>query len=131
MTGRALQPLVFTPPRRGKPPRHLADMDRAERRAVVTALGRPAYRADQVSRHYFSRLVDDAIDMTDLSTVDREMVVPALLPTLLTSVRDVACDDGSTRKSLWRLFDGALVESVLMAYDDRATRQQRRLHGHG
>jgi 23S rRNA (adenine2503-C2)-methyltransferase len=115
------QQLVFTPPRRGKPPRHLADMDPKERREVVAALGRPPYRADQVSRHYFGRLIDDATHMTDLSAADRESLVPALLPTLLTSVRDVACDDGSTRKSLWRLFDGALVESVLMAYADRVT----------
>jgi len=43
------------------------------------------------------------------------------LPTLLTAVNDIACDDGATRKTLWRLFDGALVESVLMAYADRVT----------
>ena len=115
------QSLVFTPPRRGKPPRHLADMEPAERRDVVESLGRPAYRADQLSWHYFTRLADDATAMTDLSAADRESLVPALLPTLLAPVRDVACDDGATRKTLWRLFDGALVESVLMAYTDRVT----------
>jgi 23S rRNA (adenine2503-C2)-methyltransferase len=36
-------------------------------------------------------------------------------------VRELACDDGATRKNLWRLHDGALVESVLMGYPDRAT----------
>src|SRR6202007_1834708 len=51
----------------------------------------------------------------------RASLVPALLPTLLTPVRDVGCDEGATRKTLWRLFDGALVESVLMAYSDRVT----------
>ena len=96
-------------------------MDPAERREVVASLGRPAYRADQLSRHYFTRLADDATDMTDLSAEDRESLVPALLPALLTPVRDIACDAGTTRKSLWRLFDGALVESVLMAYADRVT----------
>ena len=30
-------------------------------------------------------------------------------------------DKGTTRKTLWKLFDGALVESVLMRYPDRAT----------
>jgi len=59
--------------------------------------------------------------MTDLSAEDRAALVPALLPTLLTPVRDVECDSGATRKTLWRLFDGALVESVLMAYPDRVT----------
>src|SRR6202034_1562516 len=44
-----------------------------------------------------------------------------LLPQLLTSEREQACDDGATRKMLWRLHDGALVESVLMKYSDRVT----------
>jgi 23S rRNA (adenine2503-C2)-methyltransferase len=40
---------------------------------------------------------------------------------LLTQVRHLSCDDGATRKSVWRLFDGALVESVLMRYPGRVT----------
>ena len=36
-------------------------------------------------------------------------------------MRHVSCDDGATRKTLWRAFDGALVESVLMRYPDRVT----------
>ena len=114
-------PLVFDAPRRGKPPRHLADLDPAERRAALAALGLPPYRADQLSRHYFSRLVDDPASMTDLPAVDRDQVVATLLPQLLTPVRTQTCDEGDTRKTLWRLFDGALVESVLMGYPGRVT----------
>jgi 23S rRNA (adenine2503-C2)-methyltransferase len=36
-------------------------------------------------------------------------------------VRTLEADRGTTRKTLWRLFDNALVESVLMRYPDRAT----------
>ena len=36
-------------------------------------------------------------------------------------MREVSCDDGTTVKTLWRLFDGATVESVLMRYPDRTT----------
>ena len=36
-------------------------------------------------------------------------------------MRELVCDDGATIKTVWRLFDGALVESVLMRYPDRAT----------
>src|SRR4051794_18150064 len=114
-------PLVFDAPRRGKPPRHLADMDSAERRDVVAALGQPSYRADQLSRHYFARLVDEQQAMTDLPADTRGALVDALLPRLLTDVRTQQCDSGATRKTLWRLFDGALVESVLMGYPDRVT----------
>lgn len=115
------QQLVFEAPRRGKPPRHLADLDPAERRAALVSLGLPAFRADQLSRHYFTRLVTDAQSMTDLPADDRGAIVAALLPQLMTAVRTLECDSGATRKTLWRLFDGALVESVLMGYADRVT----------
>jgi 23S rRNA (adenine2503-C2)-methyltransferase len=113
--------LVFDAPRRGKPPRHLADLDSAERREAVAALGEPAYRADQISRHYFGRVVTEPTAMTDLPAATRDRLVSALLPPLVTAVRSIECDDGQTRKTLWRLHDGALVESVLMRYPDRVT----------
>lgn len=87
----------------------------------MSALGRPSFRAKQLSTHYFGRLATDPAAMTDLPAGDREPLAEAFLPPLLTPVRSVACDDDSTRKWLWRTFDGSLVESVLMRYPDRAT----------
>ncbi|MGD9954685.1 MAG: 23S rRNA (adenine(2503)-C(2))-methyltransferase RlmN [Candidatus Nanopelagicales bacterium] len=113
--------LTFEAPRRGKPPRHLADLTTAERREAVTALGLPAFRADQVSRHYFARLASDPDGWTDIPTAQREGIAKALTPTLMTPVRELTADAGTTRKTLWRLHDGALVESVLMRYTDRVT----------
>jgi len=113
-------PLVFDAPRRGKPPRHLADLTRAEARAAVAELGQPAFRADQLARHFY-RGVTDPAQMTDLPAAVREELTGALLPGLLTPVRTLSADGGRTRKTLWRLHDGALVESVLMRYPDRAT----------
>src|SRR5881409_3245924 len=113
-------PLVFDAPRRGKPPRHLADLSRDEARAAVTELGQPAFRADQLARHFY-RGVTDPAQMTDLPSAARETLSAALLPGLLTPVRHLSADGGRTRKTLWRLHDGALVESVLMRYPDRAT----------
>jgi 23S rRNA (adenine2503-C2)-methyltransferase len=107
--------------RASMPPRHLADLDLAGRRAAVAALGEKPYRADQVSRHYFDRLVRDAGAMTDLPASARERLGGELLPALLHPVRELTCDDGTTRKTLWRLHDGSLVESVLMGYPDRVT----------
>ncbi len=50
-------PLVFEQPKgRGKPPRHLADLDLDDRKEAVEALGVPAYRASRSSTHYFTRL---------------------------------------------------------------------------
>ena len=116
------QPDAVTTRRRpSMPPRHLADLDLEARKAAVTTLGEPAFRAKQLSTHYFGRLVRDVDAMTDLPASARERLTGDLLPTLLTPVRELACDDGATRKTLWRLHDGALVESVLMGYPDRVT----------
>jgi 23S rRNA (adenine2503-C2)-methyltransferase len=114
-------PLVFDAPKRGMPPRHLADLSAADRREAVVALGEKPFRANQLSHHYFGRLTADPSQMTDIPAETRERLVSSLLPPLLTVVRHVECDDGSTRKTLWRAHDGTLVESVLMRYPDRTT----------
>ena len=107
--------------RRGRPPRHLADLDLAARREAVTGLGEPPFRAVQLSRHFFGRYTDRPEEMSDLPRASRDPLAQALLPRLLTAERELSCDDGTTRKTLWRGFDGALVESVLMRYPDRVT----------
>ncbi|MGA6204716.1 23S rRNA (adenine(2503)-C(2))-methyltransferase RlmN [Nocardia testacea] len=114
-------PLVFDAPRRGMPPRHLADLDADGRRAAMAELGLPKFRADQIARQYYGRLQADPAEMTDLPAAVREKVAETLFPPLLTPVRQIACDAGETRKTLWRAGDGTLLESVLMRYPDRAT----------
>jgi 23S rRNA (adenine2503-C2)-methyltransferase len=115
-------PLVMSEPRgRAKPPRHLADLDEPGRKALLEEMGLPGFRARQLSTHYFGRLVDDPAEMTDLPAGQRDELVAALLPPLMTPLRTLEADRGTTRKTLWRLFDGALVESVLMRYPDRVT----------
>jgi 23S rRNA (adenine2503-C2)-methyltransferase len=104
-----------------RPARHLADLDPAARRAAVTELGQPAYRADQLSRHYFGRLTESPDEMTDLPAGLRDELAGALLPRLLTVTRELTCDQGMTRKTLWRAPDGSAVESVLMRYPGRVT----------
>ncbi len=113
--------LTLVAPRRGKPPRHLADLTVEERREAVAALGHPAFRANQLSTHYFERLVDSPEQMTDLPQAVRDDLVADLLPPLLGPVRSITADEGATVKQVWRLFDGALVESVLMRYPNRVT----------
>ncbi|SOC55131.1 23S rRNA (adenine(2503)-C(2))-methyltransferase RlmN [Ornithinimicrobium cerasi] len=113
--------LTFTAPRRGKAPTHLADLDVAGRKEWAKELGVPGFRADQVSRHYFERLVADPELMTDLPRSGRAELVSTLLPPLLTPVRTLSADEGATLKQVHRLHDGAMVESVLMRYPGRVT----------
>ena len=59
--------------------------------------------------------------MTDLPAAVRGQVAEALFPTLLTAAREITCDAGQTRKTLWRAVDGTTFESVLMRYPQRNT----------
>ncbi|NYI67761.1 23S rRNA (adenine2503-C2)-methyltransferase [Spelaeicoccus albus] len=99
----------------------MADLDMDARAARAEELGVQAYRAKQLSMHYFERGIVEPEQMTDLPAGAREQFVPEMLPTLLTKVHELRTDDGRTIKFLWRLFDGALVESVLMRYPGRIT----------
>jgi len=113
--------LQFASPKRGKPPVHLADMTPEERIAKVKELGLPGFRAKQLSTHYFTHYTSDPAHMTDLPAEQREELVGGMLPPLMTEVRRLTTDRGDTIKFLWRLHDGALVESVLMRYPGRIT----------
>ncbi|MEV7928791.1 MULTISPECIES: 23S rRNA (adenine(2503)-C(2))-methyltransferase RlmN [unclassified Kitasatospora] len=113
--------LTFVAPRGAKPPRHLADLSPAERKEAVAELGEQPFRAKQLSNHYFGRMSNDPAGWTDIPAASREKLTGSLLPELMSVVRHVSCDDDSTRKTLWKLFDGTLVESVLMRYPDRVT----------
>ena len=116
-----LLPLVFEAPRRGKPPKHWFDLSREERVEAATNLGLPRFRADQISRHVFDRLEDDATAFTDLPAAIRAELGEQLFPRLLEQVTRRMTDDGATVKTLWKLFDGSLLESVLMRYPNRTT----------
>ncbi|GAB2488364.1 23S rRNA (adenine(2503)-C(2))-methyltransferase RlmN [Jatrophihabitans fulvus] len=118
-------PLVFDAPRRGMPPTHFADLDAAGRAAAVAALGLPPFRAKQLARQYYARFESDPHRMSDLPAGSRDAVAAGLLPPLLTEVKRSETDDGLTRKTLWRLHDGALVESVLMKYPARENSRER------
>ncbi|WP_328353975.1 23S rRNA (adenine(2503)-C(2))-methyltransferase RlmN [Mycobacterium sp. NBC_00419] len=115
------QELVFEAPRRALPPRHLADLDTEGRAAAVAELGLPAFRAKQLAQQYYGRLLADPQQMTDLPAAVRDTVAEALFPTLLSVAKEIECDAGETRKTLWRAHDGTTFESVLMRYPNRNT----------
>lgn len=113
--------LDFGAGRAKMPPKHFADLTQDERVEALQELGLPKFRANQLAKHYYGRMEADPRTMTDLPESAREAVADRLFPTLMTPVRVVEADDGETQKTLWRLHDGTLLESVLMRYPDRAT----------
>lgn len=113
--------LSFTAKRRGKAPSHFADFDVPARKEWMKTLGLPAFRADQLARHYFGGNVADAHEMTDLPKNLRESIAEDVFPNLVKPVLRQTADGGLTVKDLWRLYDGSQVESVLMRYPKRTT----------
>jgi 23S rRNA (adenine2503-C2)-methyltransferase len=88
---------------------------------VVAGLleGEPPYRARQVWDGLHRRVVGP-VGMTDLPVPLRDRL-EAALPPALTLAEESVSDGGDTVKWLWRLADGALVETVLMHYEGRST----------
>jgi len=114
--------LVFDEPvQRKNAPKHLADFAPSERKAFAEELGFPGYRASQVATHYFSHLSNDPQQWSDIPADSRLSIANALTPRLIELVTSRTTDNGMTRKDLWKLHDGVLVESVLMRYSDRVT----------
>src|SRR6218665_1482165 len=98
------------------PPTHLADIPTVDRKADVASLGFPGFRAGQLGAHCFVHHTNDPSAMTGLPAASRDALVAKVLPPLLTEVRRLQTDSGDTIKFLWKLHDGALIESVLMRY---------------
>ena len=114
--------LVFDEPvQRKKVPKHLADLSPADRKIWVKEIGLQPFRASQVATHYFSHLSNNPEEWTDIPAAERQSIADSLTPKLIELVTSRTTDNGMTRKDLWKLHDGVLVESVLMRYTDRVT----------
>jgi 23S rRNA (adenine2503-C2)-methyltransferase len=114
--------LIFDEPvQKKKAPKHLADFSPEERKNFAKDLGLQPFRAAQVATHYFSHLNNDPSTWTDIPAEQRESIAELLTPKLMELVTTRTTDGGMTRKDLWKLHDGTLVESVLMRYSDRTT----------
>lgn len=105
-----------------KPPTHFHDIGIDDRRDRVAELGLAGFRAEQIARHLYVHCAGDRLDSwTDIAAPDRQKIADGLLPTLLDQQRSISCDAGDTVKNVYRLHDGAMIESVLMRYPDRTT----------
>ncbi|NLA37251.1 MAG: 23S rRNA (adenine(2503)-C(2))-methyltransferase RlmN [Actinobacteria bacterium] len=98
-------------------PQHRFEISREQ---LATLLGdQPSYRVDQVWKGFYEqfRSVDE---LTNLSKGLRAELEEQLTDSLELVTASVS-ENGDTTKFLWRLHDGATIETVLMLYPDRAT----------
>ena len=99
----------------------LYGMTLGELEQLMAAWGLPAFRARQLYRQLYVNLAADAADMTDLPKALRERIGAELQIGTLVAGQVLVGDGGMTRKALFHLPTGEVVESVLMVYEGRAT----------
>ena len=81
--------------------------------AWMTAMGQPAYRAGQVLDWIYKRRVLDWDDMSNLPAPLRDALKQEFPATHLEKIRETGSKD-TTRKFLFRLPDGQMIETVLI-----------------
>ena len=94
-----------------RPPIHTLTLEELE--TWLTAAGEPKYRAGQLAQWLYAKRAKSFAAMTDQPAALRERLAAEFLCDALEQVRVLGSED-TTRKYLFRLADGALIESVLI-----------------
>ncbi|MEJ2722828.1 MAG: hypothetical protein P8181_17070, partial [bacterium] len=100
---------------------HLRDLSLPELLEFVTGFNEPTYRYRQVASWLYQKFAGDFGEMTDLPLRLREALAGrARISTVRVAAVQESKIDG-TRKYLFELGDGRLVESVMMRHGRRIT----------
>lgn len=100
--------------------KHIGDLTLEELRAELAAMGEPAFRAGQIFAWLYKRGAVRFEDLSDLSKPLREKLAARFRIDALEPATRVESRDG-TVKLLFRLADGAAVETVLIPSGRRRT----------
>lgn len=97
------------------------DYDLSDLTRLLESWGEPYYRGKQIWQGLYQHLWQSPEELTTLPKVLRqklreEFLFEALIPTTF-----LESSDGQTHKTLFRLVDGQLIETVLMRYERRRT----------
>src|SRR5689334_12448993 len=84
---------------------------------LIDSWGEPAYRAKQVWGWIYQKHADSFDRMTNLPAPLRDRLISDCQIGGAALEREIESSDGETRKYLFRLHDGQLIETVLMEYD--------------
>ena len=99
----------------------LYDLSLAELTQLFKDMGEQSFRARQLWGWLYQRLATAPAEMTNLSKTLRTILADRTRLTPLTPVSEQHSRDDQTKKLLFRLEDGQLVETVLMRYEKRRT----------
>lgn len=94
----------------------IKSMNEHELQEFMFSLGEKKFRAEQVYQWLHKKLVTDFEEMTNLSESLRAKLKEKCRLTALTAEKVQVSQADGTSKFLFRLYDGNLIESVLMKY---------------
>ena len=97
---------------------NLYDLTLDQLTELITGWGEKPYRARQIREWLYVHKVTDPDAMSNLPANLRQRLRAETRIGALTPVTEQRSSDGHTVKHLFRLDDGQLIESVLMAYAD-------------
>jgi 23S rRNA (adenine2503-C2)-methyltransferase len=97
------------------------DLELPEMADQLRNWGEPPYRALQVWQGLYRHLYRSADEFTNLPKSLREKMADAMAFSGVEPVRFLDSTDGQTRKTVFKLSSGDMIEAVLMRYDRRRT----------
>lgn len=102
-------------------PCFLHALSKEELVAWLQGQNEPAFRAKQIFEWLWKHGVSDVSKMTNLSLRLREAIRTSFILQPLKILHKEESGDGETTKYLWQLYDGKMVESVLIRAPGRRT----------
>ncbi len=111
------QKTVYLPSILNFTPKHIAE--------ELIGMGEKSFRAEQILREVYKRFALDFQAMSTLPVNLRERLENQFSINPLEEVITLESRDGSTKKSLFRLPDGELIETVQMHYSADSHRRER------
>ena len=97
------------------------DFTKKELTERIAESGEPAYRAQQIWQMLYKQLIASPNDFSNLSKGLRQKLDESYCFEPLMVKKDLKSSDGQTNKLLFGLWDGRMIESVLMRYRERNT----------
>ena len=104
----------------------ILELSRDELTSTMLEMGEKKFRADQLWRSIYHETAAGFDQMSTLSKSFRATLESKYSISTLTEAMALTSADGSTSKSLYRLHDGELIETVMMRYETDGHRRNRK-----
>ena len=104
----------------------ILDLSRENLVSEIMGMGEKRFRADQLWRSLYNDGAESFDEMSTLSKPFRKSLSEKFSINPIDEALSLTSADGSTSKSLFRLHDGELIETVLMRYESDGHRRNRK-----